>query len=227
MSFVVAIDGPAGSGKGTIAKLIADKLNLIYVDTGAMYRAVALKAVKNNIKPEEIEKIEEMLKNISVKLNKINNKQQVLLDGEDVTDEIRTPLIDQMTSKFSTIRQIREKMTFLQREMKNDGNIIMEGRDIGTAVFPNAEVKIYLDASLEEIANRRYKQNLQRGIKCTYEETKREIEERNKRDSQREIAPLRQADDAIYVDTTELTIDEVVEKICGIIDECNSQPFDL
>lgn len=213
MSFIVAIDGPAGTGKGTVTKIIAEKLNLIYIDTGAMYRAVALKFVQNNIKPEELEKIEEILDNTSIKLNKIDGKQQVLLDENDVTKEIRTPIIDEMTSKFSTIKQVRDKMTFLQRQMKNEGNIIMEGRDIGTVVFPNADVKIFLDASLDEIANRRYKQNLERGIKCSLDEVKKDIKKRNKRDSERDIAPLKQAEDAIYIDTTNLTIDEVVEKI--------------
>lgn len=221
MSFIVAIDGPAGTGKGTVTKIIAEKLNLIYIDTGAMYRAVTLKAIRNEIKPEEQEKLEKMLKDISVKFNKVNGEQQVLLDNEDVSKEIRTPLIDNMTSKYSAIQQIREKMTVLQREMKNQGNIIMEGRDIGTVVFPDADVKIYLDASLEEIANRRYKQYQEKGIQCTYEEVKKEIEERNKRDKNRSLAPLKQAEDAVYIDTTKLTIDEVVEKIMNTIKSKN------
>ena len=219
MSFVVAIDGPAGTGKGTVTKAVAEKLNLIYVDTGAMYRAVALKAVQSNIKLEETEKIEEMLKSISVKLNKKNGKQQVLLDGKDVTKEIRTPLMDEMSSKFSAIRQIREKMTSLQRKMKDLGNVIMEGRDIGTAVFPDADVKIYLDATTDEIARRRYKQNLEKGIKCKYEDIRKEIEKRNNRDSQRDIAPLKKAEDAVYIDTSNLTIEEVVEKVISIINK--------
>lgn len=219
MSFVVAIDGPAGTGKGTVTKIIAERLNLIYIDTGAMYRAVALKALKNNIKPEEIEKIEEMLKNISIKLNKIAGKQQVLLDGIDVTEKIRTPEVDDVVAKFAAVKQVREKMTPLQRQMKSEGNIIMEGRDIGTVVFPDADVKIYLDATVEERARRRYKQNLEKGIECNYEEILASIKERHILETTRKIAPLKQAEDAVYVDSTELSIEEVVEKIISIIEE--------
>ena len=217
MGFVVAIDGPAGTGKGTITKAVAQKLNLIYIDTGAMYRSVTLKALKNNIRPEETKKIEEMLKNISIKINNNKGIQQVLLDGEDVTEEIRTKKVDSTVAVYSAIKQIREKMTPLQRKMKNDGNIIMEGRDIGTAVFPNADVKIYLDASVEERANRRYKQNQEKGIKCNYEEILEAIKERHKLETEREIAPLKQADDAVYIDTTNLTIEEVVKKVIEVI----------
>ena len=219
MSFVVAIDGPAGTGKGTVTKIIAEKMNLIYIDTGAMYRAVCVKALRNNIKPEETEKLKKILQNISIKINKKDGKQQVLLDGEDVTEEIRTPLVDSYVAKFAAIKQVREKMTPLQREMKSEGNIIMEGRDIGTVVFPDAEVKIYLDATTEERAKRRYKQNIEKGIDCTYEEVLQAIKERHILETTREIAPLKQAEDAVYLDTTELSIEEVVQKIIEIIDE--------
>ena len=219
MSYVVAIDGPAGTGKGTVTKIIAEKLNLIYIDTGAMYRAVALKALQNNIRPEENEKIEEMLKDISIKLNNIDGIQQVLLDNKDITQEIRTTRVDDVVAKFAAVKQVREKMTPLQREMKSQGNIIMEGRDIGTAVFPDAEVKIYLDATVEERASRRYKQNLEKGIQCSYEEILEGIKERHFLETTRDIAPLRQADDAVYVDSTNLSIDQVVDKIMSIISE--------
>jgi len=219
MSFVVAIDGPAGTGKGTVAKIVAERLNLIYIDTGAMYRAVCVKALRNNIEPEEIEKIEKILKNISIKINKKDGKQQVLLDGEDVTEEIRTPLVDSYVAKFAAIKQVREKMTPLQREMRSEGNIIMEGRDITTVVFPDAEVKIYLDAEIEERAKRRYKQNIEKGINCTYEEVLKSIKERHILETTRKIAPLRQADDAVYLDTTKLSIEEVVQRVTEIINE--------
>lgn len=219
MSFVVAIDGPAGTGKGTVTKIIAEKLNLIYIDTGAMYRAVALKCLQNNIQPDETFKIEEILKDISIKLNKVGDKQQVLLDGKDVSTEIRTPEVDAVVAKFAAIRQVREKMTPLEREMRSEGNIIMEGRDIGTVVFPDAEVKIYLDATVEERAKRRYKQNLEKGIKCTYKEVLASIKERHILETTRKIAPLKQADDAEYVDTTNLSIEQVVEKIINIINK--------
>lgn len=219
MSFVVAIDGPAGTGKGTVTKIIAERLNLIYIDTGAMYRAVCVKALRNNIEPEETEKIEKILKDISIKINKTEGKQQVLLDGEDVTKEIRTPLVDSYVAKFAAIKQVREKMTPLQREMRSQGNLIMEGRDITTVVFPDAEVKIYLDAEVEERARRRYKQNLEKGINCTYEEVLKSIKERHILETTREIAPLKQAEDAVYLDTTKLSIEEVVQKIIEIIND--------
>ena len=219
MSFVVAIDGPAGTGKGTVTKIVAEKLNLIYIDTGAMYRAVTLKALKNNIMPDETEKIEEILKDISITLDRQDSKQTVLLDGEDVTEKIRTTQVDNYVAKFAAVKQVRDKMTPLQREMKSQGNIIMEGRDIGTTVFPDAEVKIYLDATVEERANRRYKQNVENGIECSYEEILEGIKERHVLETTRRIAPLRQADDAVYLDSTELSIDEVVEKIISIIKE--------
>lgn len=219
MSFVVAIDGPAGTGKGTVAKIVAERLNLIYIDTGAMYRAVCVKALRNNIEPEEIEKIEKILKNISIKINKKDGKQQVLLDGEDVTEEIRTPLVDSYVAKFAAIKQVREKMTPLQREMRSEGNVIMEGRDITTVVFPDAEVKIYLDAEIEERAKRRYKQNIEKGINCTYEEVLKSIKERHILETTRKIAPLKQADDAVYLDTTKLSIEEVVQRVIEIINE--------
>ena len=219
MSFVVAIDGPAGTGKGTVTKIVAEKLNLVNVDTGAMYRSVTLKALENNIQPTETDKLEKMLQDISIELKDNNGVKQVLLDGKDVTEKIRTPKIDQNVSKFAQIAIVREKMTPLQRKMGETQNIIMEGRDIGTAVFPDADVKIYLDATSEERAKRRYKQNLEKGIKCTYEEVLKSIEERNKIDTTRKIAPLKKAEDAIYVDTTNLSIDEVVDKVATIINQ--------
>ena len=219
MPYVVAIDGPAGTGKGTVAKIVADILNLIYIDTGAMYRAVCVKALKNKIEPEELEKIEKILKDISIKLIRENDTQKVLLDGEDVTEQIRTPKVDSYVAKFAAIKQVREKMTPLQRAMRSEGNIIMEGRDITTVVFPDAEVKIYLDATVEERAKRRYKQNIEKGIDCTYEEVLKSIKERHILETTRKIAPLKKADDAVYLDTTKLSIEEVVQRIIGIINE--------
>lgn len=219
MPYVVAIDGPAGTGKGTVAKIVADRLNLIYIDTGAMYRAVCVKALKNKIEPEELEKIEKILKDISIKLIRENDTQKVLLDGKDVTEQIRTPKVDSYVAKFAAIKQVREKMTPLQRAMRCEGNIIMEGRDITTVVFPDAEVKIYLDATVEERAKRRYKQNIEKGIDCTYEEVLKSIKERHILETTRKIAPLKKADDAVYLDTTKLSIEEVVQRIIGIINE--------
>ena len=160
MGFIVAVDGTAGSGKGTITKIIADKLNLISIDTGAMYRCVALECINKNIDYTEIEKIKEVLKEINIELKKENNSQVVILNGKDVTREIRTPEVDNVVAKFAAIKEVRDKITPIQRKMGQDANIIMEGRDIGTVVFPNADVKVFLDCSVEERARRRYNQDL-------------------------------------------------------------------
>ena len=219
MGIVIAVDGPAGSGKGTVTKRIAEELNLVNIDTGAMYRCVALECTNKNIKETEINKIDEVLKKIEIQLKKENDKQVVLLNGENVTDKIRTREIDIAASKFSAIKQVRDSITPMQRAMAENENIIMEGRDIGTVVFPNADVKIFLDCSSEERARRRHKQNLERGIESNFEEIFEEIERRNKLDSEREIAPLVKADDAILVDSTNMTIEDVVQEIKKIIKE--------
>ena len=218
MGFIVAIDGPAGSGKGTITKIIAEKRNLVSIDTGAMYRCVALDCLENNVEPTDISGIERILKNIDIKLENENGIQKVFLNGKDVSEEIRTPKVDDIVAKYAAIKQVRDKVTPIQRKMGESQNIIMEGRDIGTVVFPNADVKIFLDCSLEERANRRYKQDIENGMKVTYEEVLESIKERNKLETEREIAPFVKAEDAIVVDTTHLSIEEVVNEILKIID---------
>lgn len=217
MAFIVAIDGPAGTGKGTVTKIIAKDLGLVNIDTGAMYRCVTLEALRNNVEPVESENLNEILKDIEIELKKVGEIQEVWLNGENVSEKIRTPEIDSNVAKFAALKSVRDKVTPLQRKMGEKDNIIMEGRDIGTTVFPNADVKIYLDASIEERARRRYKQNLEKGIKITYEEVLDSIKKRHKLETEREISPLRKADDAILVDSTSLTIEEVVEKIESII----------
>lgn len=218
MGFIVAIDGPAGSGKGTITKLVAEKRNLVSIDTGAMYRCVALDCLNNNIEPNNIEGIENVLKNIKIELKNENGNKKVFLNGKDVSEEIRTPKIDNVAAKYAAVKQVRDKVTPLQRKMGETQDIIMEGRDIGTVVFPNADVKIFLDCSVEERANRRYKQDIEKGIETTYEEVLEAIKERHKLETEREIAPFIKAEDAIVVDSTKLSIEEVVEKILKIID---------
>lgn len=217
MAFVVAIDGPAGSGKGTITKLVGEKMNLVNVDTGAMYRCVTLACLRKNIVPEELDKIEEILKEIDIKFEKSKEKELVYLNGENVTEEIRSTNVNLNVAKFAAVKNIRDKMTPLQREMGKTTNIIMEGRDIGTVVFPDADVKIYLDCSIEERANRRYKQNLSKGIETTYEEVLSSIKERHRLETEREVAPFVKAEDAIYLDSTKLTIEEVVDEVIKII----------
>ena len=219
MSFVVAIDGPAGTGKGTITKLVSEELGLINIDTGAMYRCVTLEALRNNINEKEIERLEELLKDIKIEFKRDGSNITVFLNNEDVTDEIRTPKVNEWVAKYAAVKCVRDKMTPLQQEMGRLGNIIMEGRDIGTAVFPNADVKIYLDASVEERANRRYKQNIEKGINQTYEEVLESIKQRHILETTRKINPLRKAEDAILVDSTTLTIEQVKDKVIEIIKE--------
>ena len=218
MGFVVAIDGPAGSGKGTITKIVAEKRNLVSIDTGAMYRCVALDCLNNGVESTDIEGIKKVLEKIDIELKNENGTKKVILNGKDVSEEIRTPRVDDVVAKYAAVKEIRDKMTPMQQKMGETQNIIMEGRDIGTVVFPNADVKIFLDCSVEERARRRYKQDIEKGIEITYEEVLESIKERNRLETEREIAPFIKAEDAIVVDTTKYSIDEVVEKVLEIVD---------
>ena len=214
---IIAIDGPAGAGKSTIAKLIAKQLGLVYIDTGAMYRAVGLKAKRNNIACSEQEKIEEMLKNTEVELKNENGATAVYLDGENVSTEIRLPEISRMASDISVVPVVRYAMVEMQRSMANKTDTILDGRDIGTFVLPNADVKIFLTASVEERAERRYKELIARGENVKREDVRSDIEKRDYNDSHRALAPLKKADDATEVDTTGMTIDQVCEKIISLV----------
>ena len=185
MGFVVAVDGPAGSGKGTVTKLIADKENLVSIDTGAMYRCVALECLNNNVKEDEINKIEKTLEKINIEFKNVEGVQKVFLNGKDVTTEIRETNVNNVVAKFAAVKCVRDKVTPMERQMAESQNIIMEGRDIGTVVFPNADVKIYLDCSVEERAKRRHKQNIEKGINSTYEEVLESIKQRNKLETER------------------------------------------
>lgn len=219
MAFVVAIDGPAGSGKGTITKLVGKKLNLVNIDTGAMYRCASLYMIKNNIDMQQLDKIEEMLKTIKIEQKKEDDLDKFYLNGEDVSDKIRESEVNSIVSQVSHILIVREKMVELQREMGKNTDIIMEGRDIGTNVFPNADVKIYLDATAEERAKRRLNQNKEKGITDSYEEILENIKFRDNNDKNSTVAPLKQAKDSIYIDTTNMQINEVTQKIIEIIKE--------
>lgn len=222
MSLVVAIDGPAGSGKGTVTKMVAEKLELINIDTGAIYRCVTLYMIRNKIELTDIEKIKEMLKSINIELRIVNKDNIVFLEGEDVTKKIREKDVTELVSSVARIVEIREYITNLSRKIAEGKNVIMEGRDIGTIVFPNADVKIYLDATPEERANRRLKQSIEKGIDITYKEILANIMFRDKNDSTSSVGTLKQADDAIYLDSTNLTVEEVVDKVIEIIKEkCN------
>ena len=217
MSFIVAIDGPAGTGKGTITNLISKELNLVNIDTGATYRCVALYAIRNNIKLEETEKIIASLENIEIDMQNKNGEQKVFLNGEDVSKEIRSKEVTQIVSQVSSIKEVRYKMVEIQRKLAQGKDVIMEGRDITTVVFPQANVKIYMDANEEIRAQRRYKEIQEKGIEMTYEEVLRNIQIRDKNDKEKEVGALKIAEDAIYIDTTGLSIEEVKDKILNII----------
>lgn len=217
MSFIVAIDGPAGSGKGTVTKKVAELTGLINIDTGVTYRSITLAAIRKNYKIEEEKKIASLLNEIKIEFKKIDGKERYFLNGEDVTEEIRSKAVNEMVSPVSGIREVRINMAEFQRQLGKDKNIIMEGRDIGTYVFPNANIKIYLDASVEERAKRRYKEIQNKNNDMTYEEILKNIIARDYNDMHKDLGALKKAEDAITIDTTKLTIDEVVEKIRTII----------
>lgn len=219
MGFIVAVDGTAGSGKGSITKIVAERLNLITIDTGAMYRCVTLAMLEQNVGIEETEKIENILKNIKIEFVEDEQNKKVLLNGKDVTLKIRSKEVNEFVSPVSTIRVVREYLANMQREMAKSIDVIMEGRDIGTNVFPNADVKIYLDATPEERARRRFKQNEENGLKIPYDEILKNVKERDYIDSHREIAPLSKAPDAVYIDSTGMTIEEEAETVMKIIKE--------
>ena len=217
MSFIVGIDGPAGSGKGTVTKIIANKLNLVTIDTGATYRCVALEALNQNVDLSQTDKIIEIAKNISIEIENTLAGDKVYLNGTDVTSQIRSKEVSKIVSPVSSIKEVRIEMVKLQRKLAEGKDIIMEGRDICTYVFPNADVKIYLDATLEERAKRRYLEMKEKGMDVTLEEIKSMIEARDKNDKEKEMGALKLAPDSIIVDTTNKTINEVTDEIIKII----------
>ena len=201
MSYVVAVDGASGTGKGTVTRYVAEKLGLVTIDTGALYRCVTLEALNNNIELDNVEELEKIAKTIKVDLQVVDDKQLVILNGEDVSIEIRTPRVTNNVSVVSAVKEVRAEMVRIQRELAQGKNVIMEGRDIGSTVFPDADVKIFLECSAEERARRRVKQNAENGIETSYEEVLESIKNRDRIDSTREVSPLRKADDAIVIST--------------------------
>lgn len=216
MSIVVAIDGPAGSGKGTLAKELAKKLNLVNIDTGATYRCVALKTLRSNVSIKDEERIIEIAKNISIDLLQDGT---VLMDGENVTKEIRSKEVTNIVSPISSIVKVREILVDVQRKIADGKDVVMEGRDITTVVFPNTKYKFYLDADAKVRADRRYKENQEKGIDMTYQEVYQNILDRDYNDMHKEVGSLMRTDDQIYIDTTNLTVDEEVAIIEKAIKE--------
>ena len=223
MAFIVAIDGPAGTGKGTITKLVAKDFGLINIDTGATYRCVTLEMLNQNISIHETEKIIKISENINMKIENNNGFQTIFLNEEDVTEKIRSKEVTELVSQVSSIVEVRLNMVKLQRKLEEGKDVIMEGRDITTYVFPNSNVKIYLDADVEERAKRRYKENLEKGINMTYEEVLEHIKWRDNNDKNKELGALRIAEDAIVIDTTKLSIEEVKQKVEEIIKKAKGE----
>ena len=216
----IAIDGPAGAGKSTVTKRIAEIMHLTYVDTGAMYRALGLKAVRNGIDPGDAEAVATMLPDTTVTFIKINGEQHVVLDGEDVNEFIRTEEISHAASVISTLPEVRQKLVDLQREIARSTDTVMDGRDIGTVVLPNTPYKFYVTASAEVRAKRRFIEYQQKGIlgDMTYEDVLNEVKTRDERDMNREFSPLRPAENAVIIDTSEMSIDEAVDAVIEDID---------
>ena len=218
--FNVAIDGPAGAGKSTIAKMVAKKLGFIYVDTGSMYRAMALACIRAGLTADEEEKVCEVCAGLDVSLEyDENDAQQVILNGENVNAYIRTEEVGNMTSAIAVYGPVREKLVELQRKLGTKYDVIMDGRDIGTCVLKDAPVKIYLTASSRTRAERRYKELIEKGVECNLDEIEKDIIDRDYRDMNREISPLKQAEDAVLVDSSNMGIDEVVNELVRIIEE--------
>jgi CMP/dCMP kinase len=220
---IVAIDGPSGAGKSTLAKGIAKELGFTYLDTGAMYRALALKAIRQGLDLSDEEKVVALARATDIDLVEKNGAVEVHLDGADVSALIRTPEVSQTASKVSALKVVRQRLLELQRALGERGNVVAEGRDIGTVIFPRAEVKVYLDASVEERARRRYEELRGAGREVTLQDTLREMEERDKRDSERDLAPLRKADDALAIDSSSLAADVVRERVMNEIQKKRRQ----
>lgn len=201
MGFVVAVDGASGTGKGTVTRYVAEQLGLVTIDTGALYRCVTLQALNNNVELDDVEELEKIAKTMNVDLKVVDNKQVVMLNGEDVSIEIRTPRVTSNVSTVAAVKEVRKEMVTIQRKLAEGKNVIMEGRDIGTTVFPDADVKVFLECSAEERAKRRVAQNAENGIETSYEEVLESIKNRDRIDSTREVSPLRKAEDAIVVTT--------------------------
>jgi cytidylate kinase len=215
--YVVTVDGPAGSGKSTVGRLLAQKLSYVYLDTGALYRAMALKVRMASLSPDNREKIAVLCGSTAIALRERDGTTRIVLDGEDVTELIRTPEISMLASTISALPEVRDALLSVQRDSARDGGVVAEGRDMGTVVFPGADVKFFLTAGAEERGRRRWLELRERGHEVSLEEVQRDVFQRDRQDSEREIAPLRPSDDGVLVDSTGKTIDEVVEEMLGAV----------
>lgn len=216
MGSSIAIDGPAGAGKSTIAKIVSKKLGFIYIDTGAMYRAMAVHMIRNGVSGDDSAEIEKNIDSADISIGYENGEQVVFLNGENVNSQLRTEQVSAMASKTSANAKVREKLVELQRKQAKTTDVVMDGRDIGTVVLPDSELKIYLTADTRVRAERRYKEFLAKGVTCDIDEIEADIKERDHRDMTRENSPLKKADDAVEVDTSYMTIDEVADKIISL-----------
>lgn len=213
MNGIITIDGPAGSGKSTVSRMVADKLGLLLLDTGAMYRAVALKAKRMGLDFDDRENLKKMCRELDLRFNRDGEKTKLYLDGEDISSSIRTPEMDMLSSRVSAQKEVRSAMTDLQRRFAGKGGLVAEGRDMGTVVFPDSNHKFFITASPEVRVERRYKERAGRGESITRQEVERELRKRDHQDETRAIAPLRPAEDAIIIDTSTLNLEQVVERI--------------
>lgn len=217
--FSIALDGPSGSGKSTIAKALSKKLDILYLDTGAMYRATALKAIKCNIDSFDAKGVDTFINDIDLEIKYIDGTQHTILDGEDVSDKIREPHVSMAASNISSLKNVRLKMVDMQRKIASNISCVLDGRDIGSYVLPNADFKFYITASVEERTNRRYAELKAKGHEVDYEKLKQEIEQRDYNDKNRDFSPLVQAEDAIYIDTTKMNIEQVCAKVLSYVEK--------
>lgn len=215
----IAIDGPAGAGKSTISKAVAKRLGYIYIDTGAMYRSIGLAAINMGVDTKDSERLSAILDDIEINIKSVGDTQKFFLNGSDVTEDIRKPEVSVAASNVAVVPEVRLKLVELQRNMAECSDVLMDGRDIGTYVLPSAELKIFLTASVDERAKRRYTELCEKNTSVSYDELKNDIIYRDKNDSEREFAPLRQADDSVVIDSTDMSIDEVIEKILDLVKE--------
>jgi len=214
---IIAIDGPSGAGKSTVARSVASRLGYLYLESGALYRAMAWKVIHEKVDPENIEALKSLCHQVEISIRNMQGQPRILVNQKDVTDELKTPLLDRVSSQISAVAPVRERLLHLQRHMGRQGGVVIEGRDIGSVVFPDADLKFYLDAATEVRARRRHDELKEKGYNVTLASVREEIQLRDQRDIERNLAPLKRPEDAIYIDTTHLTLDQVVDTMVGEI----------